>query len=114
MTPQQAAVRLAQTVSIAGDTNGAYLKVALWLLGIFSLTKRDALELTTRCIQRGVMVTPAFDSPLPTATQFPGSGSRPETIRAALKWLEYEGFITITPGKALGGGHVSQVITLKD
>lgn len=70
--------QLIQRIAVAKDLDSSTARIACWLLGVMSIIGSDTVTLSYRQIQRG------FEHSL---YDFPGTGSRPETIRAAFDYL---------------------------
>lgn len=88
-------------VALPGLSN-ATVRIGTWLAGCVSYVDGGPIELSMNQISDGLT--------LPTGAAVQGTGSRPETVKAALTSLEEAGIIRTSPGRAIGFGHTSTII----
>lgn len=91
------AERLCEIV-ITDDINSTTVRTAAWLIGAAKVAGGFPLELSLRQIREGFKRDGA---------EVAGTGSRLETIKASLEWLEQRGYLTTKTGNAIGFGHTS-------
>lgn len=90
---------------IAGDSSitNAHARMGAWLIGAASMTGGFPLELTYFEIQKG------FER---DGVKVEGTGSRYETIRAAIDALVEAGVLTVEEGKHVAFGYNSKIFTM--
>lgn len=87
--PPRSYTHLLHQIALAHDLDSSTARIASWLAGVMFAENTDTLKLSYRQIQRGYE-TRNYD--------YPGTGCRPETVAAALRWLhEHEWFEVIVP-----------------
>jgi hypothetical protein len=64
-------------------------RIAVWLAGAMNIIGTDTLQLSYRQVQRGFSLG---------LNEIPGTGSRPETIKAAFDWLHEHEWFEVTDG----------------
>ncbi len=84
--------------------SNATARLCAWLIGVSDKTGGFPLELSLR------QITDGFEH---NGVKVIGTGSREETIRASLAWLEEHGFLQSTVGRQVGFGHAAGVYHLE-
>lgn len=98
------AVRFCKAVSTHPQMSNATARIGAWLIGAAAATGGFPLELTLRQIQTGFTRN---------GRTVQGTGSRPETIRASLEWLEANGYLNSVDGRRGGFGHYSRIYSME-
>jgi hypothetical protein len=94
------AERFCDAVVINYDMSNATARIGAWMIGAAKQVGGFPLELSLRQISEGFTVG---------RVTVKGTGSRLETIKAALEWLEQEGLLKIEEGGHAGFGKHSRV-----
>jgi len=91
--------RFCKFVSCTPEVSNATARIGAWLIGVAEQRGGFPVELTYRQIRDGIQVDD--DS-------IPGTGSRLETIKAAVQWLEDHGVLETSIGGPSGFGHFTR------
>lgn len=86
------------------EASNAAVRLAVWMLGVAEVSGGFPLTLSLRQICRGFRKD---------GKEFKGTGSRIETVKASIQWLEEEGFLAIGDGTYSGFGFTSKNYTIK-
>jgi hypothetical protein len=84
------------TIVKRSDMSNATVRIAGWLIGAAKATGGFPLELSFRQIAHG------FEK---DGVVVPGTGSRLETVRDSLKWLEEHGYLKVEQGRPSRNNH---------
>ncbi len=87
------------------DINNSDARIGAWLIGAVGLTGDNPIELTVRDIAKGCERN---------GVKIDGTGSRHETIRAALDRLSDLGVISREEGRQVGFGFTSQIYSIHE
>lgn len=102
MAPSQAALAFCDLVT-RQDMPNAAARLGAWLVGAAHRSHGFPIELSFTQMRDG------FDTPHGRVL---GTGSRMETIKASLSWLEQNGYLSSREGRPLGFGYYSRWYTL--
>lgn len=103
MAPQQIALAYCDLITRRKDMPNATARLGAWLVGVASRLGGFPVELSFTQMRDG------FETP---GGRIDGTGSRTETIRASLGWLEENGLLSSTEGSPVGFGYTSRIYTL--
>lgn len=95
--------RLCNLVAQTKDMPNATARIAAWLVGAAEQVGGFPVSLSYRQIKDGFARN---------GVQVQGTGSRVETIKAAIDWLETRGMLQSIEGGASGFGHSARLYTL--
>ena len=99
MEISQQCQKFCQIVANTPDITNATVRTGVWLLGVASELGGFPVELTYRQIRDGFEIN---------NKHIPGTGSRHETIKSTLQWLEEAKLLSHTAGSKVGFGHTSR------
>lgn len=81
----------------------ATVRIATWMFGVAAISGGFPVELTYRQIRDGIEINNKL---------IPGTGSRHETIKASLDWLEENGILKSDNGKPTGFGKSTRLYSM--
>ena len=104
MTPAENALGLCILVSRDKEISNATARLAAWFIGAAARAGGFPLELSLSNIRDGFATNDDF---------IDGTGSRIETLKNSIEWLEAHGVLSSIDGKKIGFGYSSRLYTME-